>query len=151
MHLHHRRWMETYQISKCTGRWGRSNWARRAGGPQQSAVILPAAAILHSKALQSLADNCSECLGVSATRSPAFPSTRNLNKGLRQRELVEQCVTSDTYNTVQKRGGLRIKNTELLLYNKEDPASCTVGTGGKGRPGRDADHSPPSSAEVKKE
>jgi hypothetical protein len=37
-----------------------------------------------------------------------------------------------------------------------DPASCTVGTGGpfpggKARPGRDADHSPPSSAEVKKE
>jgi hypothetical protein len=36
------------------------------------------------------------------------------------------------------------------------PASCTMGTGGpfhggKGRPGRDADHSPPSSAEVKKE
>jgi hypothetical protein len=36
------------------------------------------------------------------------------------------------------------------------PASRTVGTGGsfrggKGRPGRDADHSPPSSAEVKKE
>jgi hypothetical protein len=34
------------------------------------------------------------------------------------------------------------------------PASCTVGTGGsfpgrKARPGRDADHSPPSSAEVK--
>jgi hypothetical protein len=36
------------------------------------------------------------------------------------------------------------------------PASCTVGTGGpfpggKARPGRDADHSPPSSAEVKYE
>jgi hypothetical protein len=35
------------------------------------------------------------------------------------------------------------------------PASCTVGTGGsfpggKARPGRDADHSPPSSADVKK-
>jgi hypothetical protein len=33
------------------------------------------------------------------------------------------------------------------------PASCTVGTGGpfpvaKARPGRDANHSPPSSAEV---
>jgi hypothetical protein len=27
-------------------------------------------------------------------------------------------------------------------------ASCTMGTGGKARPGRDADHSPPSSAEV---
>jgi hypothetical protein len=36
------------------------------------------------------------------------------------------------------------------------PASCTMGTGGsfpggRARPGRDADHSPPSSAEVKKE
>jgi hypothetical protein len=36
------------------------------------------------------------------------------------------------------------------------PASCTVGTGGpfpgaKTRPGRDADHSPPSSAEVQNE
>jgi hypothetical protein len=36
------------------------------------------------------------------------------------------------------------------------PASCTMGTwdsfpGGKARPGRDADNSPPSSAEVKKE
>jgi hypothetical protein len=36
------------------------------------------------------------------------------------------------------------------------PASCTMGTGGpfpggKARPGRDADHSPPSSAEFVKE
>jgi hypothetical protein len=36
------------------------------------------------------------------------------------------------------------------------PASCPMGTGGpfsgdKARPGRDADHSPPSSAEVKYE
>jgi hypothetical protein len=36
------------------------------------------------------------------------------------------------------------------------PASCTMGTGGpfpgtKARPGRDADHSPPSSAEVEYE
>jgi hypothetical protein len=28
------------------------------------------------------------------------------------------------------------------------PASCPLGTGGKARPGRDADHSLPSSAEV---
>jgi hypothetical protein len=28
------------------------------------------------------------------------------------------------------------------------PASCTMGTGGKARPGRDANHSLPSSAEV---
>jgi hypothetical protein len=36
------------------------------------------------------------------------------------------------------------------------PASCTMGTGGpfpggKARPGRDADHAPPSSAEVESE
>jgi hypothetical protein len=31
------------------------------------------------------------------------------------------------------------------------PASCTMGTGGKARPGCDADHSPPSSAEVDNE
>jgi hypothetical protein len=36
------------------------------------------------------------------------------------------------------------------------PASCTMGTGGpfpggKARPGRDADHSPPSNAEVENE
>jgi hypothetical protein len=29
------------------------------------------------------------------------------------------------------------------------PASCTMGTGGKERPGRDADPSPPSMAEIK--
>jgi hypothetical protein len=28
------------------------------------------------------------------------------------------------------------------------PASCSMGTGGKARPGRNADHLPPSSAEV---
>jgi hypothetical protein len=31
------------------------------------------------------------------------------------------------------------------------PASCTMGTGGKALQGRDADHSPLSSAEVEKE
>jgi hypothetical protein len=31
------------------------------------------------------------------------------------------------------------------------PASCSISTGGKARPGRDTDHSPPSSAEFKNE
>jgi hypothetical protein len=31
------------------------------------------------------------------------------------------------------------------------PVSCTMGTGGKAQPGRDADHSSPSSAEVENE
>jgi hypothetical protein len=44
----------------------------------------------------------------------------------------------------------------LLAGSGAHPASCTMGTGGsfpggKARTGRDADHSPPSSAEVKKE
>jgi hypothetical protein len=37
------------------------------------------------------------------------------------------------------------------MSSKAYPASCTMGTGDKVRPGRDADHSPPSSAEVKNE
>jgi hypothetical protein len=40
--------------------------------------------------------------------------------------------------------------------SEANPASCTIGTGGpfpggKARPERDADHSPPSSAEVENE
>jgi hypothetical protein len=51
-------------------------------------------------------------------------------------------------------------NTGVRGINKSGsevhPASCTMGTkgpfpGGKARPGRDADHSPPSSAEVENE
>jgi hypothetical protein len=44
----------------------------------------------------------------------------------------------------------------LGLGSESRPASCTVGTGdslpgAKVRPGRDADHSPPSSTEVENE
>jgi hypothetical protein len=44
----------------------------------------------------------------------------------------------------------------FLLASASHPASYSMGTGGpfpggKARPGRDADHSPPSSAEVKNE
>jgi hypothetical protein len=44
------------------------------------------------------------------------------------------------------------KDFSSSLYVQTDsgahPASCTMGTGGKARQGRDAHHSPPSSAEV---
>jgi hypothetical protein len=52
------------------------------------------------------------------------------------------------------------KDFSSILYvqtgSGAHPASCSVGTGGpfpegKVRPGRDADHSPPSSAEVMNE
>jgi hypothetical protein len=44
----------------------------------------------------------------------------------------------------------------VQIGSEAHPASCTMGTegpfpGGKERPGRDADHSPPSSAEVENE
>jgi hypothetical protein len=38
-----------------------------------------------------------------------------------------------------------------ILVSRCRSASNVMGTGGKARPGRDADHSPPYSAEVKKE
>jgi hypothetical protein len=43
---------------------------------------------------------------------------------------------------------------QVQISSGVHPASCTMGTGsfpGVKRPGRDADHTPPSSAEVKKE
>jgi hypothetical protein len=53
------------------------------------------------------------------------------------------------------RQGQRIFFSSLCVQTGSEahPASCTMGTGGpflgdKARPGRDADHSPPSSAEV---
>jgi hypothetical protein len=39
-------------------------------------------------------------------------------------------------------------NLYVQTGSEAHPASCTMGTGGKAQPGRDADHSPPSSAEV---
>jgi len=54
--------------------------------------------------------------------------------------------------------GKRIFSCSLCVQTGSGahPASCTMGTGGpfpggKARPGRDADHSPPSSAEVENE
>jgi hypothetical protein len=55
------------------------------------------------------------------------------------------------------RGSILNKGGGCFLYLRRPagcgahPASYTVGTGGKVRPGRDADHSPLSSVEVKKE
>jgi hypothetical protein len=64
-----------------------------------------------------------------------------------------QCLTTD------RTAGVRSPTEEehfssspfVQTGSGAHPASCTVGTGGKARPESDADHSPPSSAEVKKE
>jgi hypothetical protein len=55
-----------------------------------------------------------------------------------------------------RRRGFFSSNLCVQTGSGAHPASCTMGTGGSfpggtARPGRDADHSPPSSAEVKKE
>jgi hypothetical protein len=69
-----------------------------------------------------------------------------------------QCLTTDW--TAGVRSTTEAEDFSSNLYvqtgSGAHPASYTVGTGGcfpggKARPGRDADHSPPSSAEVKKQ
>jgi hypothetical protein len=69
-----------------------------------------------------------------------------------------QCLTTDWTAGVRSLTEAENFSSNLCVQTGSGahPASCTVGTGGsfpggKARPGRDADHSPPSSAEVKKE
>jgi hypothetical protein len=69
-----------------------------------------------------------------------------------------QCLTTDWTAGVRSPTEAEDFSSTLCIQTGSvaHPASCTVGTGGslhggKARPGRDADHSPPSSAEVKKE
>jgi hypothetical protein len=69
-----------------------------------------------------------------------------------------QCLTTDWTAGVRSPTGAQDFSSTLCVQTGSGahPASYTMGTGGsfprgKARPGRDADHSPPSSAEVKKE
>jgi hypothetical protein len=69
-----------------------------------------------------------------------------------------QCLTTDRTDGVRSPTEAQDFSSNLCVQTGcgAHPASCTVGTGGslsggKARPGRDADYSPPSSAEVKKE
>jgi hypothetical protein len=69
-----------------------------------------------------------------------------------------QCLTTDWTAGVRSPTEAEDVSSNLCVQTGSGahPASCTVGTGGsfpggKARPGRDADHSSPSSAEVKKE
>jgi hypothetical protein len=68
-----------------------------------------------------------------------------------------QCLTTDWTAGVRSPTDAEDFSSNLCAQTGSGahPASCTTGTegsfpGGKARPGRDADHSPPSSAEVKK-
>jgi hypothetical protein len=69
-----------------------------------------------------------------------------------------QCPTTDWTAGVRSPTEAEDFSSNLCVQTGSGahPPSCTMGTGGyfprgKARPGRDADHSPPSSAEVKKQ
>jgi hypothetical protein len=64
-----------------------------------------------------------------------------------------QCLTTDWTTGVRYPTEAHDFPSSLCIQTGSGahPASCTMSTGGKARPGRDADHSPPSSAEVKNE
>jgi hypothetical protein len=69
-----------------------------------------------------------------------------------------QCLTTDWTAGVRSSTEAEDFSSNLCVHTGSGAhaASCIGGTGGpfpggKARPGRDADHSPPSSAEVKKE
>jgi hypothetical protein len=62
----------------------------------------------------------------------------------------------DDPGSIPGRGKGFFSNLCVQTGSGAHPATCTMGTGGpfsgnKARPGRDADHSPPSSAEVENE
>jgi hypothetical protein len=69
-----------------------------------------------------------------------------------------QCLTTDWATGVRSPTEAEDCSSSLCVQTGSGahPASCTMGTGGpftggKARPGRDADHSPPYSADVKYE
>jgi hypothetical protein len=69
-----------------------------------------------------------------------------------------QCLTTNWATGVRSQTAAEDFSSNLCIQTGSGahPASYTMGTGGsfpagKARPGRDADRSPPSSAEVKKE
>jgi hypothetical protein len=69
-----------------------------------------------------------------------------------------QCPTTDWTTGVRFLTEAKDFSSSLCVQTSSEahPACCTMGTGGpfrrgKARPGHDADHAPPSSAEVKNE
>jgi hypothetical protein len=86
-----------------------------------------------------------------------FSNNYNINKGAGIAQSV-QCLTTEWTTGVRSLTGAEDFFSSLCVQTGSGAhqASCTVGTGGpfpggKARPGRDVNHSPPSSAEVKNE
>jgi hypothetical protein len=69
--------------------------------------------------------------------------------------VAQYCLTTDWTTEVRSPAKVRDFSFNLCVQTGSwaHPASCTMGTGGtfpgaKARPGRDADHSPPSSTDA---
>jgi hypothetical protein len=64
--------------------------------------------------------------------------------------IVSDYGLDDRAIAVRSPAGAKDFSSDLCVQTSSEahPASCPMGTGGKARPGRDADHSTPSSAEV---
>jgi hypothetical protein len=89
-------------------------------------------------------------------RTSKFASPNSLSVSPVARSV--QCLAADWTTGVRSPTEAEDFSSNLCVQTGSGahPASCTGGTegslsGGKARPGRDADHSPPSSAEGKKE
>jgi hypothetical protein len=86
-------------------------------------------------------------------------NTRNVSCTIKCRSRVSSGSTVSDYGLDDRAIGVRSlagakdfpSNLCIQTGSEAHPASSPMGTGGKSRSGRDADHSPPSSAEVENE
>jgi hypothetical protein len=85
-------------------------------------------------------------LGIPALTSCYFSSRSRVSSG----SIVSDYGLDDRAIGVRSRAGVKDVSSSLCVQTGSGahPASCTMGTGGKARQERDADHSPSSSAEV---
>jgi hypothetical protein len=88
------------------------------------------------------------CMGVKALNITS--TTYYLRSRVSSGSIVSDYGLDDRAIRVRSLAGAEDFSSSLCVQTGSGahPASCTMGTGGKARPGRDADHSPPSSAEV---
>jgi hypothetical protein len=89
---------------------------------------------------------------MTSIRSHGVHEQRNFSLGDGVTQSV-QCLTTGWTTEVRSPTHAEDFSSNLCVQTGfgAHPASFPMGPGGKARPGRDADHSPPSSAEVKNE
>jgi hypothetical protein len=84
------------------------------------------------------------------------PATNDLSQGMAQYSVLLQTGRPGYWDSMPGRVKKIFPLASVSSLAEAQPASCTMGTGGpfpggKARPGRDTDHSPLSSTEIKNE